>query len=90
MAAAKEFGLRVLSAERSFYEGKCVSLTLPGEDGRFGVLARHSPMVAAVVPGTMTCRLPDGRTLTAAVGGGFVRVAANDVLVLVDSAAPLP
>ena len=36
---AKEFHLRVLAADRPFYEGPCVSLTVPAVDGSMGILA---------------------------------------------------
>lgn len=83
---AKEFQVHILSTERSFYEGPCVSLVLPTSEGHYGILADHSNMAAAVVPGVLTCRLPDGTTLTAAVSHGLARFADNDAAVLVGSA----
>ena len=83
---AEEFQVRVLSAERDFYQGQCVSLTLPTLDGELGIMARHIPLVAAVVPGELRCRMADGSVLTAVVSHGLVRVENNEALVLVDSA----
>ena len=82
---AAPFNLHVRSADRDFYEGECVGLTLRLPDGDFGFLANHSPMVAAVIPGMLNCRLPDGTTITAATGSGIVRFENNDALVLLDS-----
>ena len=80
-----EFNVHLLSSERSFYEGPCTSLILPSLDGQLGIMAHHSSMVAAVVPGMLTCRLPDGTTLQAVVSNGLVRVEHNDVLLLADT-----
>ena len=80
-----EFNVHILSAEKTFFEGKCVSLIFPSLDGQFGVMAHHSNLVAAVVPGLLTCRLNDGTSFQAAVGNGLVRVENNDVLLLADT-----
>lgn len=83
---AREFHLRVLAADRPFYEGMCVSLTVPAVDGSMGILAGHSNTIAALVPGAMSVTLPDGQRRTAAVSGGLIKVENNEVLVLADSA----
>ena len=83
---AKEFHLRVLAADRPFYEGACVSLTVPAVDGSMGILAGHSNTIAALVPGAMSVTLPSGERRTAAVSGGLIKVENNEVLVLADSA----
>ena len=83
---AREFHLRVLAADRPFYEGMCVSLTVPAVDGSMGILAGHSNTIAALVPGAMSVTLPSGERRTAAVSGGLIKVENNEVLVLADSA----
>ena len=83
---AEEFQVHILSADRNFYQGPCVSLILPTIDGQIGVLANHAPIVTAVVPGELRCRTEDGKEIIALVSHGFVRVEHNDALVLVDSA----
>lgn len=80
------FTLSILAADRPFFIGECQSLILPTPQGQFGVLAHHSNTIAAVVPGQMEYRLPDGQTRTAAVSSGMIKIENNEVLVLVDSA----
>ena len=80
------FYLRILAADRPFYEGECESLTFPSSDGLYGVQAFHRNMVAAVVSGVLRYRLPDGAEQVAAVSRGLIRVENNNVLVLVDAA----
>lgn len=79
------FQAHILAADRSFYEGPCVSLTVPTSDGEQGILAHHSDMIAAILPGTLRFQTPEGPVQTAAVSGGMVKIEINEVLVLVDS-----
>ena len=79
------FQAHILAADRSFYEGPCVSLTVPTSDGEQGILAHHSDMIAAILPGTLRYQTPDGPVQLAAVSSGMVKVERGDVLVLVDS-----
>ena len=48
----QQFQVHILAADRTFYDGPCVSLTVPTSDGELGILAHHSPIIAAVQPGT--------------------------------------
>ncbi len=80
------FQVHILAADQTFYEGPCVSLTIPASDGELGILANHSPMIAAVKPGTLRYQVPGEEPRLAAISPGIVKVEKNDVLVLVDSA----
>lgn len=80
------FELHILAAERSFYEGPCESLVLPTTEGMYGIQANHLNMVAGVVPGEITYRVPGGQDKHAACSRGMVKVEDNVVTVLVDTA----
>lgn len=80
------FQVHILAADRNFYEGPCESLTISTSDGEQGILAHHSNMIAAVLPGMLRYRVPGEPEQVAAVSPGMVKVENNDVLVLVDSA----
>ncbi len=80
------FQVHILAADRTFYEGPCVSLTISTSDGELGILAHHSSMIAAVQPGTLRWQPPGGAVQFAAISPGMVKVENNDVLVLVDAA----
>lgn len=79
------FQVHILAADKNFYEGPCVSLTIPTSDGEQGILAYHSDMIAAILPGMLRYQTPDGPVRLAAVSSGMVKIERNDVLVLVDS-----
>ena len=80
------FQVHILAADHTFYEGPCESLVIPTVDGEAGILAHHCNIIAAVVPGELRCRTPEGEEYRAAVSEGLVKVEGGDVLVLVDSA----
>ena len=80
------FRLHILAADRVFFEGECTSLIVPTVHGQYGVQARHSNMIAALVPGQLTFRCPDAPERLAAVSAGMIKVEDNTVLMLVDSA----
>ncbi|MDE6281951.1 MAG: ATP synthase F1 subunit epsilon [Oscillospiraceae bacterium] len=80
------FQVHILAADKTLYEGPCVSLTIPANAGERGILAHHSSMMAAIVPGMIRWQPPGQEVQLAAVSPGMVKVEANEVLVLVDSA----
>lgn len=80
------FPVRILAADRPFYEGSCLSLTIPIQDGEMGILAHHSSMVVAVVPGELRLKTAEGEDQVAAVSSGLVKIEDGEVLALVDSA----
>ena len=79
------FEVHILAADKNFYEGPCVSLTINTTDGELGILAHHSNMIAAIQPGTLRYQVPGEEPCLAAISPGMVKVEQNDVLVLVDS-----
>lgn len=80
------FPVRILAADRMFYDGVCESLTITTSDGEQGILAHHSDMIAAVSPGVLRYRVPGQPMRMAAVSPGMLKVERGAVLVLVDSA----
>ena len=80
------FSLRILTAEEPMYEGECLSLQFPCADGQYGIQAKHSPMLVAMVPGLLIYRTPDGSECRLSVSNGMVKVGKAGVLVLADAA----
>lgn len=79
------FKLHIWASEKPFYDGDCESLVIPSVDGKYGIMARHSNAVTAIVPGELTYTTPGGITQIAAVSEGIVKIENNDVLVLVET-----
>ena len=53
MAASNTFYLKIISANRVFYSGRCRSLIVPEYDGQKEILAHHEDMVIAIDDGEM-------------------------------------
>lgn len=62
---------------------KVDEVSLPGDAGEFGVLPGHLPALAAARTGIVSYRIGND-TKRCAIGGGFVEVSADKVLVLTD------
>ena len=80
------FTVYILAADEPFYEGPCESLSVPTTTGMYGVLAHHTNVIMAIVPGTLHYRCPGQEEQLAAVSAGLMKVENGEVLILVDSA----
>lgn len=78
----KTFKLSILAADKTFFEGEAVSLVLPLPEGQYGIMAHHTNMIAAIVPGILKYTLADGEVHHAAISGGLVKSEKGEVLVL--------
>ena len=87
MAASNTFYLKIISANRVFYSGRCRSLIVPEYDGKKEILAHHEDMVIAIDDGEMRFQ-PEGSENWeyAVVGMGFVEIVNNRVTLLVETA----
>ncbi len=80
------FKLTVLAAEKPFFEGKCISIVIPTNDGQYGIMANHNNVIAAIVPGILKVSTADKNEFVAAVSEGIIKVENGDVLLLADTA----
>ena len=82
-----KYPLRVVSVERSLFEGDVEFIIANGADGELGVLARHAPLMTILKPGPL--RIQEGLggpEQVLFVGGGFLEVLPDRVTVLADVA----
>lgn len=77
--------LEIVTPARQVLSGQVESVTLTGVEGEFCVLPQHIPLLSALQVGSMSYRL-DGKRHYAYVGGGFVEVTRQRVLVLAEVA----
>jgi F-type H+-transporting ATPase subunit epsilon len=78
--------VQIVTAEREvFAEDQVDMVVAPGAEGVVGILPRHAPLLTTLQPGMV--RIKKGSTEeTMAVGGGFLQVARDVVLILADTA----
>ncbi|HWD39142.1 MAG TPA: ATP synthase F1 subunit epsilon [Fimbriimonas sp.] len=84
---AREFALSVVAPDKSVVEEGVTSVIAPGEEGYFGVLAGHAPLIASLKPGLVEYVEPSGVRHYVYVGGGFAEVSQTGVTILADEAA---
>ena len=82
----ENFPVHILAADEPFYEGPCQSISVPTTTGMYGVLAHHTNVIMAIVPGTLRYRCEGEDEKLAAVSAGLMKVENGEVLILVDSA----
>lgn len=88
------FRLHFMASEHMVYDGEAESVSLMTTEGSIGILAHHSNLVMAVVPGVVEY-VPAGETAreaglsgrqTVVVSDGLLKVENNEVMLLVDTA----
>lgn len=82
-----KYALRVVSVERSLFEGDVDFMIARGAEGELGVLARHAPLMTILKPGPLRIQETfGGPEQVLFVGGGFLEVLPERVTVLADVA----
>lgn len=81
-----KFTFELVSPERVLATVEADMVVVPGEEGDFGVLAGHAPMLSTIRPGVL--RIYDGESVTQRlfVEGGFAEVKESGLVVLAEAA----
>jgi F-type H+-transporting ATPase subunit epsilon len=79
---------QVLTPEGEVFNGELVQLSTRTAVGEVGILARHAPMVARLVPAELRLHLSEDETRRYAQGEGWLEVFANQAKVLIAEAIP--
>ena len=77
--------LIIITPKKTFYEGLVSSASMPTIDGEFGVMAGHTPFVAALFPGTFTIRV-DEDIKRFVVSEGYAEINQRAIIVICNSA----
>jgi F-type H+-transporting ATPase subunit epsilon len=77
--------LEIVTPERRVLSAQADEVRAPGVQGGFGIRLDHEPFMTALEPGRLTY-VEGGREHHYAIGGGFLQVAENRVMVLADTA----
>jgi F-type H+-transporting ATPase subunit epsilon len=81
--------LEVLTPNGSIFNGAVTSVTVPGEEGEFGVLSGHVALTTLLKAGVIDIIKENGNKESIVVNWGVVQVANNTVTVLVDGAVAI-
>jgi F-type H+-transporting ATPase subunit epsilon len=80
------FHFELVSPEQVVFSGEVEHVVVPGNEGEFGVLAGHAPLVAMLRPGIL--RILGTEEQRILVFGGFAEVSPGGLTVLADRAMP--
>ena len=86
---AEPFRFELVSPERLLVSEEVDSVTAPGAEGEFTVLARHAPFMSTLKPGLVEVRGLSGDTRRIFVRGGFADVTPAGLTILADEAIRL-
>jgi F-type H+-transporting ATPase subunit epsilon len=82
------FKANLVSPEKLLFSDEVDQVDLPGLEGDFGVLAGHTPIVAALRPGIVDIRTADTRQRFVVLGG-LAEFSREELTVLADTASPV-
>lgn len=87
--AEGKVAFELVSPERLLLSEEVDMVVVPGEEGDFGVLTRHAPMISTLRPGVI--QVHDGGSVTERifVAGGFAEVTPARCTVLAEEALPV-
>jgi len=80
-----KINLIIITPKKTFYEGMVSSASLPTIDGEFGVMAGHTPFVAALFPGTCTIRV-DEDVKHCVISEGYAEINQRTIIVICNTA----
>ena len=89
MAEDDKVLFELVSPERLLASERVDMVVVPGAEGDFGVLPRHSPFLSMVRPGVVSLYQGNDVTARIFVGGGFADVGETGCTVLAEEALPV-
>ncbi len=75
---------RVLSPDGVICSVEATHVSLPGADGRLGVLESRAPVISMLIPGLLMIDQPQAPTLGFWIDGGLAQVADNEVTIMAE------
>ncbi len=79
---AKTFHLTIARVGETVFDGEAVSVTLPGKEGVFTVLAGHEAFVSELSPGQATIEAEGQEDIVVPIEGGVAEDSSNQATVL--------
>ena len=86
---ADTFELELVSPESLLLSEPVEMVVVPGEEGDFGVLAGHTPVISNIRPGTLAIFEGGSVTNRVFLAGGFAEVTKERCTILAEGAMPV-
>lgn len=81
--------LEIVTPSGSIFDGQVTEVTLPGEEGEFGVLPEHASLTTLLSAGMIDFVKEDKVTESVVINWRHVQVGENKVIVLADGAVAI-
>jgi F-type H+-transporting ATPase subunit epsilon len=78
--------LEILTIERKLFDDEVNMVIAPGAEGVLGILPRHTPLLTALTYGELQVKKEGAADQFFAIGGGFMEVQPDHVIVMADAA----
>lgn len=85
----KTMKLEIVTPLGIIFEGDIKQVTLPGQEGEFGVLPEHASLVSLLDGGVIDIQTAGNKNIMVAIKSGYVKIAENKTLCIVDGAVSL-
>ncbi len=79
--ADKQLSVRIVSLQKTLFDGPAQAVSLPGTVGAFEVLPGHAAIISSLESGTIEVRGMDGKTSDFRIRFGVVKVRNNEVTI---------
>ncbi len=76
----------IVTQEKSVFSDEVQSVSLPGAEGRMGILPNHSPLLTTLAYGEIIIHFDGKEDSYYAIGGGFAEIQPDKIIILADSA----
>jgi F-type H+-transporting ATPase subunit epsilon len=83
---ATTMNVSLVAADRLLWSGEATVVNTRTLAGEIGIMANHQPLLSVLEPGKVDVRTVDDGHWVAAIDGGFISVAKNQVSILTDRA----
>ncbi len=78
--------LEIITIERKMFDDHVNMVIAPGTEGMLGILPRHAPLITGLTFGELQVKKDGQEDQFFAIGGGFMEVQPDHVVVLADAA----
>ena len=78
----RPFKLKIITPEKTFFEGETQQLIAKTPAGNVGILAGHTPYAANLVASPLKVMQEDGSFRVAAISAGMIKVRSNECVVV--------
>lgn len=79
------FTLDIVTLKKVAFSEEIKSVSAPGTEGYFTILANHTPFVSSLQPGVIRVTRPNGDLFAFSMSGGFLMTDGKKVILLADA-----